>query len=168
MTREEFKNNILPCKNSLYRFALRMLNNSQEAEDIVQEVFIKLWKMKNSLYQYKNIGGFAMTINKNMCYDKLRSKKQEAVSIDSLQIENSDEDVVKKMDNDSMIEQIEKMVEKLPEQQKTIFQLRDIEGYEYEDISKILSLSINTVRVNLSRTRKRIKESLQKIYNYGY
>ena len=145
-----------------------MLNNTQEAEDNVQEVFIKLWKLRKTLHQYNNIGGFAMTMNKNMCYDKLRSKKNDAVSIDSIQIANSEEDVVKKMDNKSMIGHIEKVVEELPEQQKMIFQLRDVEGYEYEDISETLSLSINTVRVNLSRARKRIKESLQKTYNYGY
>lgn len=168
MTQEEFKNKILPLKNSLYRFALRMLNDRQEAEDNIQEVFIKLWNLRRTLHKYNNIGGFAMTINKNMCFDRLRTRKQAIISLDEVQAENYDQGVIESLENKNMIEHIEKIVEQLPEQQKMIFHLRDIEGYEYEDISETLSMSINTIRVNLSRAKKKIKESLQKTYNYGY
>ncbi len=168
MTQEEFTNKIFLLKNNLYRFALRMLNNSHEAEDNVQEVFLKLWKLRKTLHQYKNIGGFAMTVNKNMCFDRLKAKKQSNISFDTINENSDDRDTVQELEHKNMIEQIEKVVAQLPEQQKMIFQLRDIEGYEFEDISQTLSLSINTVRVNLSRARKRIKECLQKTYNYGY
>ena len=168
MTQEEFKNKILPLKNSLYRFALRMLNDSYEAEDNIQEVFIKLWNLRKTLHKYNNIGGFAMTINKNMCFDRLRTRNQTSISLDEVQAENYDQDIIERIENKNMIEHIEKLVEQLPEQQKMIFQLRDIEGYEYEDISETLSISINTIRVNLSRARMKIRESLQKTYNYGY
>ena len=168
MTQEEFKNKILPLKNSLYRFALRMLNDRQEAEDNIQEVFIKLWNLRRTLHKYNNIGGFAMTINKNMCFDRLRTRKQTIISLDEVQAENYDPGVIESIENKNMIEQIERIVEQLPEQQKMIFHLRDMEGYEYEDISETLSISINTIRVNLSRARMKIRESLQKTYNYGY
>jgi len=76
MTVETFKIEVLPLKHKLYRFAKRLLKNATEAEDIVQEVFIRLWSRREKLSEYKSIEAFAMTITKNLCLDNLKSKKK--------------------------------------------------------------------------------------------
>ena len=78
MTPEEFKTRLLPVKNKLFRFALSLLQNRQEAEDSVQEVYIKMWKMRNDLGKYKSTEALMMTITRNHCLDKLKSKKKQS------------------------------------------------------------------------------------------
>ena len=75
MTIENFKSEVLPIKNKLYRVANRMLNDSAEAEDTVQEVFLRLWSKKEKLKEYRSIEAFAMVITKNLCLDKIKLKK---------------------------------------------------------------------------------------------
>lgn len=167
MTQEEFKHSIVfPHKNTLYRFALRMLGNKQEAEDTVQEVFLKLWELKTTLHHYRNPGGFAMTINKNICIDKLRRRAKIHKDVSEFQIEDNDEGPDVKIENENLVKKITILLKNLPEQQKMIFQLHDIEGYTYKEIAESLSLNVNTIRVNISRARSKIKESLVKIYSY--
>ena len=74
MTIEKFKEDILPMKNKLFRMALRLLKSTAEAEDVVQEIFLKLWSKRETLKEYRSIEAFSMTMTKNLCLDKLKAK----------------------------------------------------------------------------------------------
>jgi len=155
-------------QRKLYSFALRVLQNKEESEDVVQEVFVKLWKMKNEMDTIRNKEAFAMTMIRNLSIDRLKKKRVLSLDDDTNRYEGtSDSDPLHEIQvNDAMI-MIKKIVDKLPEQQRMIIQLRDIEGYTSEEVAEILDINQNTLRVNLSRARQKIRENLVKNYNHG-
>jgi RNA polymerase sigma-70 factor (ECF subfamily) len=166
MTSEEFKNNLMPLKNKMFRLAYRLLSNWQEAEDAVQETYLKIWNMRNDLKKYNNVDGLLMTMTRNLCLDKLKSKKNKFASLD---IRLNATDTVNPQRQSEIaddVHHVKQLINKLPEQQKTIIQLRDVEGYEFDEILNITGFDLNYVRVNLSRGRKKIKEEIQKIHSY--
>ena len=168
MTQEEFKIHVFPLKNKLFRFAKRLLENTEEAEDMVQEVFIKLWKMKEKLSEYRSVEALAMVTTRNLCLDRLRTKKYTIDKIDLLkdEIENTMEE--QRTDHSELINKIHGIIKSLPEQQRTILHLRDIEGYDYEEIASILDMNENAIRVNVSRARKKIREIINRENKYEY
>ncbi|MDR0427406.1 MAG: RNA polymerase subunit sigma-70, partial [Dysgonamonadaceae bacterium] len=87
---EQYKNNILPLRNNLIQYAGNLLNNADEAEDIVQEVLLKLWYIRSKLKNYKNLPGLAMTITKNLCINKLNDIRNKVVSLDNCLISFTD------------------------------------------------------------------------------
>ena len=169
MTAEEFNNEVFPLKNKIFRFAKRLMKLDVEAEDITQEVFIKLWREQKGLQAYNKIEAFAMTVTKNLCLDKLKSSRHSVKTVDF-----DSTDLISHGDNPQIsIEKtnhkalMSRIIDQLPEQQKIIVHLREVEEYEFEEIVAITGMNINVVRINLSRARKTIKEELVKIYNYG-
>ena len=168
MTPQEFKIRVFPLKNKLYRFAKRLLDDPEEAKDIVQEVFIKLWNKRENLVEYRSIEALAMVTTRNLCLDKLKVKKFPSESIDNLRNEVEETGYEEKRDLSDMVQKIHHIIKTLPELQRTVIQLRDIEGYDFDEISGILDMNENAVRVNLSRARKKIREILvnNKFYEY--
>ena len=166
MERAEFEKSILPISRNLYCFAYRFLSNSEDAEDAVQEICIKLWNMRNKLEKYRSIEALAMTMTRNHCLDKLRKRGRELYE-DTRPIDTRTDD----MDPQTEIETKEnyrnvlEIVSDLPDKYRTIIELRDINGLSYEEIEKELGENINTIRVNLSRARKMVREKLTKL-NY--
>jgi RNA polymerase sigma-70 factor (ECF subfamily) len=166
MTTEEFKSRLLPAKNKLYRFAFSLLSNREEAEDAVQEVYLKMWDMRNDLGQYKSTEALMMTITRNHCLDKLKVKKNKAYSLNTEYNKSTTDDVQKKTEQSDLIQKVKMVMQKLPEQQRTIVHLRDVEGYDYDEILKITGYEMNYVRVNLSRGRKKIRETINHLQSY--
>jgi RNA polymerase sigma factor (sigma-70 family) len=168
MDSKAFKSIVLPLGRKLFNFARMMLEDNDEAQDAVQEVFLKLWNYRNKMESVKNIEAFAMKITKNWCIDRMKSKKP--VYIESY---NRGYDFQKETSNPHKIlqssdtmKELNDIINKLPEQQRMIIQLRDVEGYEFEEIAEILNTNVNTVRVNLSRARNKIKDILINIKYY--
>ena len=169
MTKEEFKIQVIPIGEKLYRLAYRLLNDPDDAKDALQDVYIKLWKLKDKLAEYKSVEAFAMTITKNHCLDKIKLKK--TVPLESKHTynkSNDDMDPQIKLELKDDMKNINKLLSLLPEQQRIILELRDIEGYSYEEIEEVMNLPVNAIRVNLSRARKKIRKFLIKINSYGY
>jgi len=163
MTTEEFKTELLPKKNKLFRLAIFLLKNREEAEDTIQEVFLKLWDMRNSLSKYKNMEAVMMTMTRNKCLDKLKTKREKFFSLNE-QINNQPSiNPMEQSVQQDMVVRVKEFMNRLPEQQKTILHLRDVEGYEYKEIGEITGFELNYIRVNLSRARKAIKQSLLKL-----
>jgi RNA polymerase sigma-70 factor (ECF subfamily) len=163
MTTEAFKTELLPKKNKLFRLALFLLKNREEAEDTVQEIYLKLWDMKDNLAKYNNIEAVMMTMTRNKCLDKLKAKREK---FGSLNEEINNQPSINPMEQSiqkDMVIRVKELMKRLPEQQKTILHLRDVEGYEYKEIKDITGFELNYIRVNLSRARKSIKESLLKL-----
>jgi RNA polymerase sigma-70 factor (ECF subfamily) len=167
MTGEEFKKNLMPYKNKLFRLASKLLSNRQEAEDAVQEVYLKIWKMRHDLEKYNSTEGLMMTMTRNLCLDKLKSKKNKHQDLNSYDTKEQTPDPYEQTALSDAVERVRGAIENLPEQQKTIVQLRDVEGYELKEIAEIMGADTNYVRVNLSRGRKKIRETLQKVYNHA-
>ena len=166
MKQKEFLNTILPCKNTLYRLAKRLLVSSDEAEDAVQEVFLKLWKGRDKIDNYRSPEAFAITMTKNYCLDRLKSKQASNLKIVHNNYKNS-ENIERTIEGNEGVELVTKIMETLPERQKMIMQLRDIEQFEFVEISQMLEINETAIRVALSRARKVVREQLIKQYNYG-
>lgn len=167
MTRNDFNDLVQQLSRKLYGYAFRILRNQQEAEDAVQEIFIKLWNMGEKLNRYTSIDALSITITKNYCIDLLRKQKhfqheehnnQDYNDItlpspyDQMEIRESDDIILKIIDN-------------LPDAYKSVITLREIDGFSYEEISEKTDQNINTLRVTLSRARKIIRDEYNK-YNY--
>jgi RNA polymerase sigma-70 factor (ECF subfamily) len=166
MKQKEFIATVLPYKDTLYRIAKRLLVSKDEAEDAVQEVFLKLWKGKNSIKNYRNPQAFAVTMTKNYCLDRLKSKQAGNLKIVHTNFQNRD-NLEKQLEANDGVSIVFKIMETLPEQQKLVLQLRDVEQFEFSEIAQMLDSTETAVRVNLSRARKTVRDQLIKNYNYG-
>jgi len=166
MSPEEFKIKALPLKHKLYRLSLRMLGSTEEAEDAVQETMVRLWTKREDLVNYSSIEAFAVTIIKNLSLDRLRSKSFRTEELNDRDLMAVKDDPGKKMENDDFRGFIGRIIDSLPDQQKLIMHMRDIEGEEYEQIAEITGLNVNAVRVNLSRARKKVRDTILKIQGY--
>lgn len=165
MGRKEFENKVLPLGRTLYRFAFRYLANSEDAEDAVQEVCVKLWNMRDKLEEYRSIEAFAMTVTRNHCLDRIRKQGREVLE-DTRPVDTRADDMnpEEEMERRESYNNVLKIVKDLPDKYRTVIQLRDIEGLDYDDIQKHLGENINTIRVNLSRARKMVRDKLKTMY----
>lgn len=164
----EFKIKVYPLKDKLFRFAKRMLGSIEEAEDVTQEVFIRLWNRRELLDEYRSVEALAMITTKNMCLDRIKAKRHPVEHFDdhrgfleNLPMETS-------LDHSDVVHSIHQAIRSLPEQQQMIVHLRDIEGYEYEEIARVMEMNENAIRVALSRARKRIRELITNTRLYEY
>ena len=168
MDLREFKIQVFPLKNKLFRLAKQMLDDAEDAQDIVQDAFIRLWNIREKLDQYRSVEALAVVTTRNLCLDKLKSKKYMTGRVENLKDEVEETLSDRKQDLSDVVQKIKEIIRTLPEQQQTIIQLRDIEGYEIEEIAKILDMNENAIRVNLSRARKKIREILLKNKLYEF
>jgi len=167
MNQTAFLNLVLPFKDKLYRLAKRLLVSNEEAEDATQEILLKLWTNKTKISSYKNAEAFAMTMTKNYCYDRLKSKQAQNLRIVHSNYKDESTELEKKIEHQDSLAWIDKLMQQLPSQQRMVMQLRDIEQYEFSDIAKVLEMKETAVRVTLSRARKTIREQLIKKHSYG-
>ena len=169
MLPNEFKNLVLQLNDKLLRFAVHLLGDKEDAKDVVQEVFMKLWQRKNSLVEVKNTQAYVMQITRNCCINMLRNR-QIKVKTDEILLEGKTKanDLVSEIELSETASIIKKLIDELPAIQRTTMYLRDIEQYEYEEIAEIIDQNINYVRVTLSRARKNVREKLQKKHDYGF
>jgi len=167
MKESTFLNIINPVKDKMYRMALRLLTSKEAAEDATQEAILKLWNRKDKINHYANIEAFAMTVTKNYCLDQLKLKQNNNLRIVHQNYESNNTSLQSEIEVNDEMEWLGRIVATLPEQQKMVFQLRDIEQYEYDEIAKIMEMKQTAIRVALSRARKAIRENLIKKHNYG-
>ena len=169
MNLEAFQNRVFPVKNKLYRFALRFLNNEEEAKDVVQEVFIRVWNGREQMSQVQNWEAWCMRITKNLSLDRIRSisRKNTHSMEDSFDIRNESLTPDQSTEADESMKQISQLIAGLPEKQRQVIHLRDIEGYSYNEICDIMEIDMNQVKVNLFRARNAVREKLMKINAYG-
>ena len=167
MNQSDFLKVVLPFKDKVFRLAKRLLVSTEEAEDATQELVFKLWRNKEKLSSYKNVEAFAMTMTKNYCYDRLKSKQASNLTLVHSNYKEKETSLDKKVEYNDSVSLVHKLIDKLPEQQKIIIQLRDVEQYDFDEICKMVDMKPTAVRVALSRARKTIREELIKKHNYG-
>ncbi len=163
MQGNDIMNLVLPFKDKLYRLALRIMGNVHEAEDIIQEVLIKIWKKREQFVELDNKEAWSMTVTRNLCIDKIRAKKMRTSDItEHFDIKDKTMTPSQKTISDDRMGQILDLINALPEKQKTVVQLRDIEGYSYKEISEITELKLDQVKVYLHRARISLREQILK------
>jgi RNA polymerase sigma factor (sigma-70 family) len=160
MTRDAFNDIIDKSNRKLFNIAYRILKNQQESEDVVQEVFLKMWMMKEKLDEYNDITALAVTITKNSSIDLLRKLKYLNREAGDSDIRTEDPsptpyDQVVSAENREIINGI---IDELPDQWRDLIQLREINELSYEEIAGQSGMNINNIRVILSRARKMIKD----------
>ncbi|MBM6992826.1 MAG: RNA polymerase sigma factor [Prevotella sp.] len=169
MKKISFRNDILPLKNQLYRLALRITLDSAEAEDIVQETLIKIWNRRETWEEIENMEAFCFTVCRNLALDSIKRQANQHDSLDESQMERPDntrnpsEQTIQR----DQISLVRKIVDCLPEKQRSCIQLRDFEGKSYKDIAMILEISEEQVKVNIFRGRQAIKQKFIELENFG-
>ena len=168
MDASDFKQKFLPHHRKLYRSAFHLLGNAQDAEDMVQEAYLKLWQRRNELPpDITNLEAYCVTLVKHLCYDKQRISQldeDERTPEELTLTEKSN--VAHEVELKDEANQVMKLIDQLPDQQKQIMQMRDVEDRTYEEIEKVTGLTSINIRVLLSRARKKIREQFLEIMNY--
>lgn len=163
-----FRNDILPLKDKLYRLALRITLNSAEAEDVVQETMIRVWNRREEWQQFDSIEAYCLTVAKNLAIDRSQQKEAQNVELTPETQETPDaSSPYDQLVNDERMKIIHQLVNNLPGKQRMIMQLRDIEGKSYKEISEILQLTEEQIKVNLFRARQKVRQRFTEIEEYG-
>ena len=153
----DIKRDILPLKNIMYRLALRITLNSQEAEDVVQDVIIKLWKMREQLEGVDNLEAYTLRMVRNLALDRQRMKVNQTENIDGMDFLSSSS-VEASIETEERISNIRQAMERLPEKQRIAMQLRDFESRSYKEIADIMEITEEQVKVNIFRARQAIRQ----------
>jgi len=152
-------------KDKLYRLAFRLLQNVQEAEDVVQETMIRIWAKREEWGRWQSLEAYCMISVRNSCLDKLRKQRQWLMPVGedkAWDVSSPDKDPHEKMMAKEVMIQIRKCMDELPQHQQLVIQLREIEGFSYNEIAEVLDMSMDQVKVNLFRARNAIKRSIIK------
>lgn len=166
MTEKEFHNQIWILKDRIYRYALAILGNQQDAEDICQEVFKRLWEECHQFSVAENRNAYVMKMVRNLCIDNIRKERLHQERLEMLYTD-TDISYLQQEDLKDMGNLVRKIIGKMPEKYGTVLHLRDVEGYSMDEIAKITETDIATTRVILSRARKIVREKLEKLISYG-
>ena len=163
-----FRDDILPLKDKLFRLALRITFDRAEAEDVVQDTMIRVWNKREEWTQFGSIEAYCLTVAKNLAID--RSQKKEAQNVEltpEMEEESEISGPYDQLVNNERMSIIHRLINELPEKQRLIMQLRDIEGESYKEIAKILNLTEEQGKVNLFRARQKVKQRYLEIDEYG-
>ena len=165
MTWNLFHEQVFPIRHKLYRFALRITGSVHEAEDVVQEVLEKVWKTApEQTENVQNWEAWCMTLTRNRSLDKTRSQSlRRTASLDGVVEQKSDNITpAQATERNDLVDRVKKMMQQLPEKQRLVMHLRDIEELSYEEITETLSISLEQVKINLHRARKTIRDRIQR------
>ncbi|HHW32327.1 MAG TPA: sigma-70 family RNA polymerase sigma factor [Clostridiaceae bacterium] len=160
-------------QKKVFNLALRMLGNHEDAYDIAQEVFIKVYKAIKNFKEESSFSTWIYRIATNTCLDELRRRKNKNIVYIDEDIKSEDSDMKRQLEDsgptpDLITEKKEikriiyNAIEKLPDQHKSALILRDIQGFSYEEIARILECPEGTVKSRINRGRKTLKEMLEK------
>lgn len=162
MTHAIFKETVFCLKDEMYRFAKRFVMSSDEAEDVVQDLMMKFWQKKEELATFGNIKSYAMRSVKNECLNRLKHHDVKMGFAD-FQLHRSE---LYQIETNNLKEHILDFIRLLPEKQKAVIHLKDVEEYDISEIAELMEIEENAVRVNLMRARQKIKEQITQLMNY--
>ena len=160
MQLEQFKQEVLPLRSKLLLYAQRILG---EAEEIIQEVYLKLWYMRGDLQSYNSIAALSMHITKNLCINRLRVRDRMQEDIDGHVVLNEEPEPDVRLEQKDNLEHVMRIIDGLPGLQQTILRMKHVDGFEIEEIAELTGSKREAVRVNLSRARKKVRDEFFKI-----
>ena len=168
MNAEQYEAVFYKMKDKLYRYALRFVKESEAAEDVVQDVMYKLWQKRQEADSIENLEAWIMVLTRNRSLDILRKVKDNQVNIDEAYTISDQAPIPdKQMENADLMTQLTACVNQLPEKQRNVFHLREIEQMSYEEICQSTGYHLDDVKVSLFRARKHIQRMLSKINTFG-
>ena len=163
-----FRNDILPLKDKLFRLALRITLDRAEAEDVVQDTMIRVWNKRDEWQQFESVEAYCLIVAKNLAIDRSQKKDAQNVELTPEMAEEVDTSgPYDRLVNNERMKIIHRLIDELPEKQRLIMQLRDIEGKSYKEIADILQITEEQVKINLFRSRQKIKQRYTEIEDYG-
>jgi len=161
MTQELFISTVLPLRDKCYRFAASILRNGPESEDVAQEVLLKMWDRRDQLAEINNLEAWAIRATRNLSLDKMRHSAWKTGDVDALYAHASSS-----IASDTQVEQKEAVsavfdcMKQLPDLQRSVLHLREVEEQSYDEIAQALDLSAAQVKVYLHRARKKVRSLL--------
>jgi RNA polymerase sigma-70 factor (ECF subfamily) len=160
-----FRNDVLPLKDMLYRLALRITLRHEDAEDIVQDTLIKVWNKREDWNDLESIEAFSLTVCRNLALDRVKRKDRQNESLDDIHLDHTANSVnpYEQMLQKDRLELVKRIVNALPEKQRTCMQLRDFEGKSYKEISVVMGISEDQVKINIFRARQAVKQKYQQL-----
>jgi RNA polymerase sigma factor (sigma-70 family) len=165
MTEQDFKIKVLSLSSNVFPLAKRLLVSDELARDAIQQSIMKLWEIRKQLDQCTNLKAFVFRVVRNVCLDELKKKKpsyfDNPESLKNHPFHQNDQ-----QERDEIVEIVQKIIDSLPDHQREVIQMRDIDGLDYDEIAEIIGRDIPYTRVLLSRARKTVKEKIEKIYAY--
>lgn len=166
-----FRTDVLPLKNELFRLALRITLNRDDAEDVVQETMMKVWNRREQWSQIESMEAFCMTICRNVALDHQKRMENQNVSLEDEDSVSTHASNVRTPEEQAMqrdrVERVRGLMNRLPEKQRTCMQLRDVEGKSYKEIAAVMNITEQQVKVNIFRARQTIKQEFLKQEQYG-
>lgn len=159
MELKQFKIDVLPLRNKLLNYARTLTEDPSDAEDAVQEVMLKLWNMRQKLDEYRSIEALAMTMTHHLCMDIWRAKRPDALSLDKIQTPCQSATPERLLEEKDEFRLMREIINSLPTLQRTIMEMKDVQEYETEEISEITGCSAEAIRSNLSRARKKVRDT---------
>lgn len=163
MEQEQFKQKVLPQRLKLYGYALRLLECPEDAEDILQEVYLKLWSIRRELDRYDNLPALAMQITKNLCLNRLKTRNRIEGDLTELSIPDNASSPYERLEEKDSVDQVMRIIDRLPDLQQSILRMKHVEGMEVEEIAALTGSKPEAIRMNLSRARKRVKDLFFKL-----
>lgn len=168
MQKIDFRKDILPLKDKLFRLALRITFDRAEAEDIVQETMIRVWNKRDEWDELESVEAYCLTVARNLAIDRSEKKDSQTMEL-TIEAEQTPDasSPYDRLVNKERLKLVHRLVGELPEKQRFIMQLRDVEGKSYKEIAAALRLTEEQVKVNLFRARQKVKQKFIDIDNYG-
>lgn len=165
MDQKQFKREVLPLREELLFYAQRMLADKDESEDIIQEVFLKLWYMREELNHYNNVAALSMTITKHLCLNRLKVRQRTYEDVEDVTLISETPTPHYQLEQKDNLANVLRIIDRLPDLQQTVLRMKHIDGYEVEEIASLTGSTPDAVRMNLSRARRRVKEIFFKMQN---
>lgn len=168
MQKTDFRHDILPLKDKLFRLALRITLDRAEAEDIVQDTMMRVWNQRDEWHKMESVEAYCFTVCRNLAIDRSQLKEAQNETLSEADANQPDaSDPYAQCVRNEQTALIHRLINGLPEKQRTVIQLRDIEGKSYKEIADILQVSEEQVKINLFRARQKIKQRYTEINDYG-
>ncbi|MDL2312279.1 sigma-70 family RNA polymerase sigma factor [Bacteroidales bacterium OttesenSCG-928-B11] len=159
-SKEYFVAQVIQYQDSLYRMAKALVKDEDFAKDILQDLYVKLWVKREHLVGVIHFHAYMMRALRNLCLDNLKKNRWIMEDVDD-HLESGTENPHALLERKDFNMMISKLIEQLPELQRTVLHLKDVEGLDVKEIAYISDLTENAVRVNLCRARQRLREMIQ-------
>lgn len=165
----DFRKNLLPLKDRIFRTALRITLNRQEAEDLTQDTLVRVWNKREELVGVENLEAFCIAVCRNMALDRVAKKENLNVSLEPGRTDAFDtaRTPEEQLEYDDRLQRVHELFNALPERLRTALQLRDVEGMSYREAALAMGVSEDAFKVTLHRARTALKTQSEKIENYG-
>ncbi|MBR1387748.1 MAG: RNA polymerase sigma factor [Alloprevotella sp.] len=165
----DFRTDLLPLKNKLYRLALRIVADTVEAEDITEDTLIRVWQKRDELQDLRSVEAYCLTVCRHLALDRKALHDSQNASLDDLDYDAADAapNPLDRLVGTDHLERIREIFNRLPERQRTLIQLRDIEGLRHSQIAEIMGTTEEAVKVSICRARQRMRQEFEAIENYG-